>query len=202
MKSLSLAILLLSFSAWATAQTVSIQGSGEQADTSLDIGGGHIFLFVANGTDANSNPVTLLAFDAVTANPDGTATDVGGFGLIPQGAFQVQGPSKMNLSIDTSQISGFANTTCIISSSGTTCSDSQGGLVQAAWTGNGIGSLAETFHLTTTTGSVTQKFDDHGTSDSANAQGTILGLAFSDTGSGFNSFVSSIHTHNITISRN
>lgn len=202
MRSLSLAMLLLSFAGLANGQTVSIQGSGEQAVTLLNTNGGHISIFVGNGTNANGSPATLLIFDFATANPDGTTTDISGFGVIPSGTFTVQGPFRMSLSVDTSQVAGFTNMTCIISASGTACSPSQGGLVQVAWTGNRITSVADTFHLDTTTGPVTQHFDNRGIGDSANAQGSILGFVFNATGSGMDTFISTNHSHTITITRN
>lgn len=202
MKSLSLAILLFSFAALASAQTVvSMQGSGDFATTTVNANGAFISLFANNGTDANGNPITLLSYQVVTANPDGTTTESSGFGLIPKSAFTSQGTNKMNLAVDTSQVAGFTNETCIFSSSGFTCSSSQGGLIQVAWTNNDIFTVTDTLHSDTTRANITLHLDDRGVSNSANAQGSVLGFAFSDTGSGFNSTIGSNHQHNITISK-
>lgn len=107
----------------------------------------------------------------------------------------------MNLSVDTSQVAGFTNETCTFSSSGFTCSSSPGGLIQAAWTNNDIFSISDNLHAIETTGNITLHIDDLGVNKSANAQGSVLGLAFNDIGSGFNSLVGSDHQHTITISK-
>jgi hypothetical protein len=205
MKSLSLIILMLAFASFATGQTVSIQGAGDQASTFLETSGGHINLTVTKGTGASGNPSTLLMFHNETGNPDGTVTSVIGLGQIPDNAFTSNGPSRMNLSVDTSQVAGFKNTTCIFTPSpnfGFTCSPSQGGPIQVSWTGNGINSDAGTEHRDTTIGPVTMHVDGHGSFSSADTQGSILGLSFSSTGEGFGSFISSGHTHTITITQN
>lgn len=201
MKLLSLAILLLSFAALASAQTVSMQGTGDFATTAVNANGAAISLFVNNGTDANGSPITLLSYQAVTANPDGTTTEISGFGLIPNSAFTSQGTNKMNLSVDTSQVNGFTNETCILSTSGFTCSSSQGGLVQVAWSNNDIFNVTDTLHADNTTANITFHIDDRGVSNSADVQGSVLGFAFSDVGSGFNSTIGSNHQHDITISK-
>lgn len=202
MKSLSLAILLFSFAALASAQTVvSMQGSGDFAITTVNANGALIQIDVSNGTDAKGNPITLLFYQVVTTNPDGSGTQRSGFGLIPNSAFTSQGTNKMSLSVDTSQVAGFTNETCILSSSGFSCSSSPGGLVQEAWTNNEIFNVTDTLHFDSTSANITRHFDDRGVSNSANAQGSVLGFAFSDTGSGFNSTIGSNHQHNITISK-
>lgn len=203
MKSLSFIILLLAFAPFATGQTVSVQGTGDQASTVLDASGSHINLMVSKGTDASGNPSTLLMFQNETGNPDGTTTSIIGFGNIPNNAFTDQRPDKMSLNVDTSQLAGFTNTTCIFSpNSGFTCSPSQGGLIQVSWVGNGINTGSDSEHSETTNGPVTMDFDGHGSSSSANTQGSILGLSFASTGTAFASFISFGHTHTITITKN
>lgn len=201
MKSLSLAILLSLLAALARAQTVSIQGTGDMANVTLIGGSAQIIINVDAGTDANGNPATLLDFDVITFNPDGTTTDQAGFGFIPNNAFTSQGTNRMNLTVDTSQVAGFTNTTCITTNSGVACSPSRGGPIQVAWTANGILSQADTQHSTNATGPITVNIDDHGVSKSANVQGSALGFAFSDTGSGFNNFIGSNRQHIITITK-
>lgn len=206
MKSLSLAILLSLFAALASGQTVSIQGSGALANLTVNAQGAQIILRAASGVDANGKGTALLGFDVITSNPDGTITDKAGFGLIPTSAFTPQKDNGMNLSVDTSQVSGFNNLICTTTPSPngvtTTCSPGLGGPVQVVWTANGIFSAATNMHDGITTGPFTQHFVDEGSSNSANTQGSVLGTAFSDTGSGLNSFFGSDHTHNITISKN
>lgn len=202
MKSLSLIILLFSFAALGSAQAVvSMQGSGDFATTTLNVNGASITLAANHGTDANGNPITLLFYLVDTTNPDGSTTAQSGFGLIPNSAFTSQGINKMNLAVDTSQVAGFTNETCTSSSSGFTCSSSQGGLIQAAWTNNDIFNVSDNLHAVETMANITLHVDDLGVNKSANIQGSVLGLAFSDTGSGFNSLVGSDHQHTITISK-
>lgn len=202
MKSLSLAILLLSFAALASAQTVvSVQGTGDFATTNVDTNGAFISLFADNGTDANGNPITLLSYQVVTANADGTTTERSGFGLIPNSAFTSQGTNKMNLSVDTSQVSGFITETCVSSGAGFSCSPSPGGLIQVAWTNNNIFTVSDTLHGDETNANITRHLDDRGVSNSADAQGSVLGFAFSNISSGFNSTIGSNHQHDITITK-
>lgn len=205
MKSLFIATLMFTFASIAIGQTVTLNGTGDQAGVGLSTNTGHITLFVTKGTDANGNPSTVLSFHIESRNADGTTTSAIGLGNIPDVAFTNQGPSKMNLNVDTSQVAGFRNTTCIFTPSpnfGFTCSPSQGGLVQIAWSANGISSDAETDHRQTTTGPVTEKTDGHGTFSSADSQGSVVGFAFSTTGSAFGAAVSSGHNHTITITQN
>lgn len=201
MKSISLAILLLSFAALGSAQTVSMQGSGDFAITTLNVNGAFISVLANNGTDASGNPITLLSYQVVTANPDGSTTETSGFGLIPNSAFVSQGTNKMNLTVDTSQVAGFVNETCTFSSAGFNCSSSPGGLVQVAWTNNNIFTTSDTLHDDETNANITRHLDDRGVSDSADAQGSVLGFTFNDIGSGFDSTIGSNHQHNITISK-
>jgi hypothetical protein len=207
LKSLSLAIFLFSFASWTVGQTISVRGSDAQAQVSPHIEGKGASLLVLKGADVNGNPITLLRFTIInkTPNPDGTVTMVMGFGLIPNDAFVAQGPSRMILSVDTSQQTSFENEVCIVTLPphlNFNCSPGQGGFVQVTWTGNGINSEASTEHSDTTTGPITEHMDGHGTSTSADAQGSILGLEFSKTGSAFDAFISSNHTHNVTITHN
>jgi len=178
-----------------------MQGSGNFAITQVNANGAFIEIDVGNGTDANGNPITMLFYQLVTTNPDGSSTQTVGVGNIPGSAFTSQGTNKMNLSVDTSQVAGFTNETCILSSSGFSCSSSPGGLVQVAWTNNEIFNVTDTLHVDSTTANITRHFDDRGVSNSANVQGSVLGFAFSDTGAGFNSTIGSNHQHNITISK-
>jgi len=201
MKPISLSILLLLAASLAVAQTISLDGSGDQASVFL----GNITLEVTKGSDANGNPSTLLRFHIESRNPDGTTTSVIGFGPIPNEAFVTHGPSKMSLNVDTSQVAGFSNTICIFTPSphfGFTCSPSQGGPVQIDWRGNGLNSESETVHLETTTGPVTEKSDGHGDLGSADTEGSVLGVTFSSRGEAFGSFISSGHGHTITITKN
>jgi len=200
MKSLLLAILLFSSAALASGQTVSIQGAGDSAATTAFANGAVIHLSVNNGTDASGNPITLLSYTVDTTNPDGSTTENSGFGLIPNSAFTSQ-VNKMNLAVDTSQVAGFFSETCTFSSSGVTCSSSQMGLIQAAWTDNHLFSETDTLHEVETGANITTHLDDRGVNESANAQGSVLGFAFSDIGSAFFSFIGSNHTHTITISK-
>ena len=202
MKSLSLAILLFSFAALASAQaTVSMQGTGDFAISFVNANGAQITIEASNGTDAHANPTTMLFYQVVTSNPDGSSTENSGFGLIPNSTFTSQGTNKMNLAVDTSQVAGFTNETCIFSNSGFTCSPSQGGLVQVAWANNEIFDVTDNLLADETTGNITLHLDERGVSNSANAQGSVLGFAFNDVGSGFNSTIGSNHQHNITISK-
>jgi hypothetical protein len=137
----------------------------------------------------------------MTPNPDGTTTTVIGFGNIPNDAFTNQGPSKMSLDVDTSQVAGFSNTTCIFTPD-FTCSPSPGGPVQIAWRANGLLSEAGTSHSVNTTGPVTEKINGYGSASSADAQGSVLGFTISSTGSAFEAGISSGHTHTITITKN
>ncbi len=207
MKSLLLAILLVSFASWTTGQTVSVRGSGGEAVAFANANGRDISIIVLKGTDESGNPITLLRYTIInkTPNPDGTTTFMMGLGQIPEDAFSAQGPSKMSLSVDTSQLVGFENTTCQVVPPPNfqfNCSPSQGGPVQVAWTGNGINSQTETGHSDTTTGPFTEHIDGHGTSTSADVHGTIFGLGFSITGNAFEAFISADHTHTVTMTHN
>lgn len=201
MKCLSLAILLLSFASFSSGQTASISGSGDEATIFLGSNGSLIFLMVTNGTDTFGNPGTLLSYRIMTPNPDGTTTTVIGFGNIPNDAFTDQGPSKMSLNVDTSQVAGFSTTTCIFTPN-FTCSSIPGGPVQITWRANGLLSEANTAHSVTTTGPVTEKIEGHGSASSADAQGFLPGFTISSTGSAFEAGISSGHTHTITITKN
>lgn len=190
----------------ANGQTVAIQGSGGQASVFLDANGGsHITLIVTKGTDASGNPSTLLQFHIETLKPDGATTSVIGFGQVPNDAFASQNPSKMSLNVDTSQVTGFNNMTCIFTPSpnfGFTCSPSQGGPIQIAWTANGIDTNSSTDHRDTTSGPITVHMDGHGSASSADVQGSVVGFTFNSVGQAFASFISSGHTHTITITKN
>lgn len=205
MKSLMLLVLLFSFAPVTVGQTASINGTGGSASILVNTSGGIINLEVDKGTDANGNPSALLSIQIFANHPDGTTTIVMGFGNISNDAFTDEGPSKMNLNVDTSQVVGFSNTTCISTpfpNLGFTCSPSQGGPVQIAWNANGINGNTITQHSIKTTGPVTVKANSHGVFTSADAQGTVLGIAFTSTGSGFSNAISSDHTHTITITKN
>lgn len=201
MKSLPFAIVLLSFSVLATAQAASIRGSGDIANLMASANGTQITLFITSGTDENGNSVTVLSLDVTTPNPDGTATERASFGLIPNSAFKSQ-RTKMSLELDTSQVAGFTNLTCIVTNLTSTCSPSPGGPVQVAWTSNGISSGTDINHVEIKTAAFTEHLDDQGVANSANAQGSALGVVFNTTGSGFNAFFGSDHIHTITITKN
>jgi hypothetical protein len=200
MKSLSLCITLLLFASFATAQAVSTHGSGAQAEVFTNA----VNVIVTSGLDHNGSPGTLLSFHTGALNPDGTITFVIGFGFIPNEAFIQHGPDKMELNVDTSQVAGYNNTTCIFTpfpNFGFNCHASQGGPLQLSWHGNGLNSQDDIRHTDTTFGPITQHEESDGGGGSADASGNVMGIPVAVTGQAFGAFVSSGHFTNITITQ-
>jgi hypothetical protein len=201
MKSLSLSIMFLLFASFAAAQTVALHGSGAQAEAF----GNTVRVIVTSGLDNNGSPATLLTFFAASPNPDGTITFVNGFGFIPNDAFAQQGPDSMSLNVDTSQVAGYTNTTCIFTpfpNFGFQCSPSQGGPLQVSWHANGLNSDDESRNVTLTMGPITQHDEGNFQLSSADAQGSVVGTSFALTGGAFNAFVSQGHSVQVTVTQN
>lgn len=189
MKSLLLSTILLLFTSFSAGQAVTFHGAvaGARLSTSTS-SGGHIILFVTQGNDMSGTVTTVLTFHNETRNPDGTITSVIGSGTIPNAAFTQQGPDKMNINVDTSQVAGFNNTTCIFTPSpnfGFQCSPSAGGPVQITWKSNGLNTSGGSGLIVDVIGPVTIRTEDNSDGSSSDAQGTVVGFEFNLTGDPF-----------------
>jgi hypothetical protein len=179
MKILPVYAAMCLFSTVLVAQTTtSFHSTAEGAFLRTSVNGTEISIDVLRGSTESS----LMAF-AVTSNSDGSTTEVSALGAIPNADFVNGGVEHMSLNVDTSQVPGFRSTSCTFSFTPfftSSCSQGPTGLIQVNWTNNRINSTSvlRERHLTIG-GSVTIDFHENFDENSANANGTFLGLVFS-----------------------
>ena len=201
MKSLSLSIMLLLFAPFAVTETISVHGTVAQAEVFART----VNLIVTSGLDVNGSPATLLTFHTTSFNPDGTLTFVIGSGTIPDDRFTKEGFDKMNLTVDTSQVAGYSNTTCILTpfpNFGFHCNPSQGGPIQVSWHDNGLNSEDQSRNVDTTFGPTTRHEQGYFQFSSADVEGSVVGTPFNLSGSDFDAFMDLAHFAKVSITKN
>jgi hypothetical protein len=185
----------------AGAQTTTFHARDQFAQTHFEINGAQVDISVFHGPAGPAGTNTFLSYGSFAENPDGSATFMSGFGVIPDSAFDAQNLQHFSLNVDTSQVSGFRASTCIFSVSFTfTCTDgSPLGPIQIDWQPNGINSTKSIQHVSFTSGSFTKRLDFDQDESSADATGSYLGSNFTDPG---RALIGKARDSVVTITRN
>ncbi len=174
---LSLAAICLFAPALIAQSTTSFHSNAEGALLRTIVQGTEISIDVLRGDSG----VSLVAF-AFTQNPDGSSTEISAFGIIPNADFVTGGVEHMSLNVDTSQVPGFRSTSCTFSFVPfftESCSQGPLGLIQVNWRNNKITSSSNVLERRQTLGgSVTIDRHENFDENSADANGSFLGLAF------------------------
>jgi len=177
-----LSALLLAAQGMASAQSTSFHASGEFAETFSNANGSFVDIFAARGciVDPCSTNNTVLVIFAFVPTATGVVFLDGG-GVIPDSAFQTNGPDHATLNIDTSQASGFSLEACTFTpGSGFTCQPGPTGVIQVEWRRTRAGSttLVEEDHATR--GPVTTHIHKNQDFFTAAGAGSFFGASFSD----------------------
>lgn len=177
-----LSALLLAFTLHLNAQTTTTyHGKGAFAQSNFP----NISLSVYSG-DNSFNGQPFLLYSTFAANPDGSYTFSSGDGFLPASDFSANNVTQMSLNVDTSQLSGFNASTCIVYFVPTysfTCSAGPYGVIQVNWQKNGSYSSTTKSNQMGTDGPFSTHFLDDSQYSSANATGTFLGTSVVDYGS-------------------
>jgi hypothetical protein len=178
-----LSTLLLAAQGMASAQSTTFHTSGEFAETFSNANGSLVDIFAARGCigDPCFTNNTILVIFAFVPTANGVVF-LDGAGVIPDSAFQTNGPNHATLNVDTSQASGFIITACTFTpGSGFTCQPGPTGVIQVEWRRTRAGSttLVEEDH--TTRGPVATNTHKNQDFFTAAGSGSFFGTSFSDS---------------------
>jgi hypothetical protein len=176
--------LLLAFAVCGAAngqRTTTYHAKGAFAQSNFT----NISLSVYTG-DESYNGQNFLIYSTFQENPDGSYSFGSGDGFIPNSAFIANNVEQMSLNVDTSQVSGFNASTCVVQfepSYTYTCTAGPYGVIQVNWQANGNSSSSTKSNFQGTEGPYSIHTIDDSDYSSANATGTFLGTSVTDYGS-------------------
>lgn len=181
---LRLTLVFLSLSTLALAQSnapvFSSRITGVFANDTFFINGSPAHISISQDVHGE----TLLIYNAVLRNPDGSSTFMGGGGDIPNSAVTLNNANVAHLNVDTSQVPGFFAFSCtFVPGQPGTCGSGPFGVIQADWQQDGVMSnktLSEDWRTFPGARLHTQLNSDL---NSAHVEGSFLGNSFtSDLG--------------------
>lgn len=196
MKPHFLLALLLAFAVHLNAQTTTTyHAKGAFAQSNFT----NVSLSVYSG-DASFNALPFVIYSTFQANADGSYTFGSGEGVVPSSDFAGNNVQQMSLNVDTSQVSGFNASTCVVYFVPTysyTCTPGPYGVIQVNWQQNGNYSTSSTSNFSGSNGPYSTHVIDDSQYTSANSSGTFLGTSVVDYGSS----TGTSHGSTVTVSK-